>query len=146
MKKMMTFLIGLFVFSSLTLHATNDRPISVKELPEMAQQFIQKHFPNEKISLAKVERDFLETRYEVIFTNSAKVEFFRDGTWKEIDCRYSKVPVEAIPTPIVEKIKELYPDSFVTEIDRNRRNFEVKLNNGLELTFDKKFQLFDIDD
>lgn len=77
--------------------ADSDRPIDVAQLPQKAQQFIQKHFAGEKVALAKVERDFLEVRYEVIFTDGAKAEFYKDGEWKEVDCRYSSVPAAVIP-------------------------------------------------
>ena len=39
-----------------------------------------------------------------------------------------------------------YPDTSVVQIDRDKRDYEVKLTNGLELTFDLKFNLIDIDD
>jgi hypothetical protein len=32
------------------------------------------------------------------------------------------------------------------KIDRDRRDYEISLSNRLELTFDKKFNLVDIDD
>ena len=32
------------------------------------------------------------------------------------------------------------------KIDRDRRGYDVKLNNGMEIEFDKKFNVVDIDD
>ena len=50
-----------------------------------------------------------------------------------------------------ELTKQLIADGwFVAGIDtafyRDSRDYEVKLSNGLELTFDLKFNLIDIDD
>ena len=39
-----------------------------------------------------------------------------------------------------------YPDASIVQIDRDKHDYEVKLSNGLELTFDLKFNLIDIDD
>ena len=140
----MILLAGLFLCSAPVAYADNDKPITVDQLPEKAQQFIRQHFPNEKVSLAKSERDFLEVTYEVIFTSGMKVEFTKDGQWKDVDCR------SALGLGY-ELTKQLIADGwFVAGIDtafyRDSRDYEVKLSNGLELTFDLKFNLIDIDD
>ena len=109
-------------------------------------QFIRQHFPDEKVSLAKVERELFETTYEVIFTGGSKIEFTKEGDWKEVDCKYSKVPAAVLPPQIAQYVTRHYPDASVVQIDRNKHEYEVKLANGLELTFDPKFNLIDIDD
>ena len=141
MKKLLILAAAVFALGTSTVSADNDRPISVSELPEKAQQFIRQHFPNEKVSFAKMERELFDTTYEVIFTSSSKVEFLKNGDWKEVDCKYSTVPAAIIPQQIAH-----YPDTSVVQIDRDKRDYEVKLTNGLELTFDLKFNLIDIDD
>lgn len=146
MKKMMILLCGLVLLGTTVAHADNDKPITFEQLPQQSQQFIKKHFPDEKVSFAKLERDFLETRYEVLFVSSTKVEFLKNGEWKEVDCRYSTVPAGIVPAQIAAKVKELYPEALVTEINRDSREYEVKLNNGLEMTFNLKFELVGIDD
>ena len=87
----------------------HDRPISVSELPEKAQQFIRQHFPNEKVSFAKMERELFDTTYEVIFTSSSKVEFLKNGDWKEVDCKYSTVPAAIIPQQIAQYVPSTIP-------------------------------------
>ena len=146
MKKMMILLAGLLVMSTAIARADNDKAVTIDQLPQTAQQFIQKYFPSEKVAYAKMERDFLETRYEVVFTSSRKVEFLKNGEWKEVDCRYSAVPEGIVPEQIMNKIKELYPEATVLEIDRDKYDYEVKLSNRMELTFDLRFNLIDMDD
>ena len=146
MKKLLILAAAVFALGTSTVSADNDRPISVSELPEKAQQFIRQHFPNEKVSFAKMERELFDTTYEVIFTSGKKVEFYRNGDWKDVDCRYATVPAGIVPAPIMAKARELYGDVAVLEIDRDKRNYEVKLTNGLELTFDLRYNLLDIDD
>ena len=146
MKKLLILAAAVFALGTSTVSADNDRPISVSELPEKAQQFIRQHFPNEKVSFAKMERGLFDTTYEVIFTSSSKVEFLKNGDWKEVDCKYSTVPAAIIPQQIAQYVSQYYPDTSVVQIDRDKRDYEVKLTNGLELTFDLKFNLIDIDD
>ena len=146
MKKLLILAAAMLTFGTLTVHADNDRPITVSELPQKAQQFIQQHVPNEKVSFAKVENGLFDTTYEVIFTSSSKVEFQKNGDWKEVDCKYSTVPAAIIPQQIAHYVSQHYPDTAVVQIDRDKRDYEVKLTNGLELTFDLKFNLIDIDD
>lgn len=145
MKKFAVLTVALFVFA-LTGRADNDRPIAVDQLPQKAQQFIKQHFPKSKVALAKEEREFLDLRYEVVFANSVKIEFLKDGEWKEVDCKYSAVPAAIVPVKIAEYVAKNYEDVQIVKIDRSKREYEVDLSNGLELTFDTKFNLIDIDD
>ena len=43
-------------------------------------------------------------------------------------------------------VKENYPDVKVLMIERDRNDYELKLSNRLELTFDTKYNIIDIDD
>lgn len=142
----------LFVFAAFLLigvsvaKADNDKVINKNQLPAQAQQFINEHFANVKLSYAKLERDFLERSYEVLLTDGTKLEFSSKGTWLEVDCKYGEVPAAVIPAPIKKYIKENYPGERVLKIERDRSNYELKLSNRLELTFDKDFRIIDIDD
>ncbi len=146
MKKFAVLTVALLFVFALTGRADNDRPIAVDQLPQKAQQFIKQHFPKSKIALAKEEREFLDLRYEVVFANSVKIEFLKDGEWKEVDCKYSAVPAAIVPVKIAEYVAKNYEDVQIVKIDRDKREYEVDLSNGLELTFDTKFNLIDIDD
>ncbi len=122
MKKLLILAAAVFALGTSTVSADNDRPISVSELPEKAQQFIRQHFPNEKVSFAKMERELFDTTYEVIFTSSSKVEFLKNGDWKEVDCKYSTVPAAIIPQQIAQYVSQYYPDTSVVQIDRDKRD------------------------
>lgn len=47
---------------------------------------------------------------------------------------------------IETKVQELYPGAAVIKIERDKQEVEVKLNNGMELTFDRSHNLIGIDD
>ena len=148
MKKIIIYAVIVLIFGTVTAtaYADNDRPINVNQLPQKSQQFIKQHFPNEKVAYAKMERDFLKTKYEVVFASGSKIEFHKNGEWKEIDCKYAKVPDAIIPPKIMAFVTTNYEGVTIVEIDRDSRDYEVKLTNGLELTFDLKFNLIEIDD
>ena len=114
-------------------------------MPQRTQQFIKKHFSDSSIALAKMESGFFSKSYDVIFTNGNKAEFDKKGEWKEIDCKYSQVPTGIIPTAIQNYVNKQYPNTKVLKIEKDDRGYEVKLSNGWELKFDKKFNVIDID-
>ena len=146
MKKIMFLAAAMLLLSVTSARADHDRPIQFNQLPVAAQEFINTYFANEKVSFAKEERDFMEVRYEVMFTNSIKIEFYKDGKWKEIDCKYSVLPEGIVPEQIATYVNSNFPGVKIHAIDRDRRDIEVELTNGLELTFDLYYNLIDMDD
>lgn len=146
MKKLIVLAAAAVAFSNFTASADNDRMITTDKLPANSAQFIKEHFADRKVAYAKEERDFLEIQYEVMFSDGSKVEFSKDGEWKEVDCRYGSVPAAIVPERIAAHVAGSYPGVAILAIDRDRRDYEVKLANGLELTFDLRFNLIDIDD
>lgn len=149
MKKILALLVCLLTVS-MAVRADDDRPVRFDQLPAKAQAYVKKYFPQEKVALAKMEKDFFDKKYEVIFASSSKVEFFKDGTWKEVDCKYSAVPEAVIPEAVIPEailryVKTNYPGHKVVKIEKEDRGYEAKLANGMKLEFDKKFNLVDID-
>lgn len=144
-RKMMAFLIGITLLTISPAYADHDRAVTTEQMPRQAQEFIARYFPV-KNRLRKKRKRFFEVIYEVMFTNGSKVEFRRNGAWKEVDCRYSSLPAGIVSMPIETKVQELYPGAAVIKIERDKQEVEVKLNNGMELTFDRSHNLIGIDD
>lgn len=145
MKKIMSVLAVLFLALNVAC-ANEDRPIQVEQLPAAAQKFIKTHFPDSKISYAKIDDELVYKEYEVMFADGVKIEFNGDGEWKDVDCKFGAVPAAIIPKKIASYVAKNYPDAKIIKIDRDRRDYEVSLSNRLELTFDMKFNLVEIDD
>ncbi len=141
--------IGLALICMLTIHtiamAGNDKQIAVNKLPQTAIAFIESHFKMNDISYAKVEKEIFDKSYEVIFVDGSKIEFDKKGEWKEIDCQFTSVPIAAVPQQIKEFISKHHQGKKVMEIDRDRKDYEVKLDNGFELKFDLKFNFIGAD-
>lgn len=138
-------LVCLVAFSASAL-ADNDKPINVNQLPATAQQIIKKHFSAKKVALAKVESGLFEKSYDVVFNNGEKVEFDRNGNWTEVNCKMSSVPAGLVPAKIASYVKSTYPGTKILQIEKDDNRYEVKLSNRLEVTFNKNFQVVDIDD
>lgn len=125
-----------FIAVAAVAYAGNDRPIQFNELPKKAQQFIRQHFENVEVSYAKKENELFDKSYEVVFVDGSKIEFHNNGNWKEVDCHYGKVPDAIIPKTILDYVRRTYKSQIIVSIDRDSRDYEVALSNGLELKFD----------
>ena len=128
-KTIFTLLILSAVFSS----AFADRIISPDSLSKGAIQFIQKNFPHQQIQY--VEEDFSE--YEIILEDGTEINIDKRGNWETIKS-YQGVNPALLPKNIASYLATSYPNTIITEVEKDRFNFEVKLSNHMELYFDSK--------
>ena len=133
------------VSCNMVANAGNDKPISVNALPAKAQTLLSQHFNGQKVMLAIIESGVVSRSYDVVLQNGTKLEFDKKGNLTEIDCKQATVPAKLIPQAIRNYLKENYPAQAVKKIEMNKNEYEVELANGLDLTFNKHFQLIDID-
>ena len=145
MKKLTFLFVSLFVLN-VAVWAGNDKPIQVSEMPKIAQEFIKKHFASKSVALAKVDTEFMDKNYDVIFTSGEKVEFDKKGNWTKVDCEHSQVPEAIIPVAIQKYVSQHYPDAKVVKIElTDHKGYDVDLSNGIDIEFDKKMRVRDID-
>ncbi len=78
--------------------------------------------------------------------NGEKLEFDKAGEWTEVQCRQSEVPAQIIPEAIRNYVKTNYPDAKILQIERDKKEYEIKLSNRWEIKFDSKMRVIDIDD
>ena len=133
------------VSCNMVANADNDKPISVNTLPAKAQTLLSQHFNGQKVILATIETGVINKSYDVVLQNGTKLEFDKKGNLTEIDCKQGKVPAKLIPQAIRNYLKKNYPAQAVKKIELSKNEYEVELANGLDLTFNKHFQLIDID-
>ena len=110
---------------------------NVNSLPGAAKAFIAQHFEGRTIVSVRVDRDDRRISYDVILSDGAKLEFDQAGEWKEVNTRTYAVPAAIIPAPIRQQVSDRYPYAMIIKIDRDSRDYEVKLSNGVELKFDR---------
>ena len=144
MKKSVIFVLSLVlaICLPLQLKADNDRVITFDRLPATAQAMLKQNFADKTPLAITADRD----DYKVMYQSGEKVEFDKKGNWKDIECKGSQVPANLIPAEITASVNAKFPGATITEIDRDRRGYSVKLSNGLELEFNKKFRIVELDD
>ncbi len=123
-------------------------PISSKDLPLGIQNYITEHFPNTEIT--KVERHNHQgiISYEIFLSNGGNLLFSpkgfllaidREGMVDESDEEGEEVFASSLPIQIIQYILENYPNSTIFYSEKeNNGNFEINLDNGLELYFDSE--------
>ena len=145
MKKLTMMMIGLFTVGVASCQAEREKVIDVNQLPEVAGNFVSEHFADSRVAVAKMENLWRNKSYEVYFTNGDHIDFDRNGNWEEIECKTTAVPTAVVPTAIQEYVAKTYPGERIKKLERDRWKYEVKLSNHIELTFDLKYNLKDVD-
>ena len=141
----MTMMKKIFVSAAL-LFAGIERPITLDKLPAAAQEFLAANFKDLTLAYAVEDPKFIGSEYEVIYTDRTEVEFDSDGAWTSVGSRYAAVPADIVPEQIKSYVAQTFPNQQVRKIERKRYSWEIELSNGLEIEFDKQFNVTDIDD
>lgn len=118
----------------------DDKPVPVAQLPTGMKTFAKKYFPKQSITSAQKDVERNGTEYELQLSDGTEIKFDKRGRWEEIDCKTKAVPSSFVPAPIARYVKDKYPGKEVTKVEKDQRGYEVKLSNGLELKFNRKYQ------
>ena len=145
MKKLVLMLMAAWLMP-LAMLADNETPITVDQLPADARTFIATYFADAKVLLATVESEVFSKSYDVHFEGGDKLEFDKSGQWTEVSMRQGRVPAELVPEAVSQWVSAHYPEAGIRKIERDGKETEVELTNGLEITFDRKYRVIDIDD
>ena len=122
------------------------KAISPDEMPGDARSIIETYFPDEHIK--HVERDYDDgiIVYELKFTGGIEIKFDENGNWIEIECKYTPVPDGLIPPQILDYVNSNYSRAFISGIEKKGNGtYEIELSNGVDLLFDKDFNLIGTD-
>lgn len=144
MMKILMMVICCMLSCNMAANAGNDKPIPVNALPAKAQTLLSIHFGKQKVMLATVE-GVVSKSYDVVLKNGTKLEFDKKGNLTEVECKQGTVPYRLIPQAIKNYLKANYPRQTVKKLEIKKNEYEVELANGLELTFNNRFQLVDMD-
>jgi hypothetical protein len=144
MKKI--FVTFAFVLASLTIMQANDIAVTFDKLPKKAQEFVKQYYPNEKVSYASVDDDIIAPDYQVALVGGVMLQFEHSGKLDSIETRNGNIPAGIIPAKIIATAKEHFPDAIIIGYDPERRSYEIKLSNRMEMKFDSSCNLVEIDD
>ncbi|MDR0961055.1 MAG: PepSY-like domain-containing protein [Mediterranea sp.] len=139
------FCMGVLLMVSTSVSAQYDKPITKEQLPKRAQEFLNAHFADKQITHVIQDDDLVLPDYDVYFAEGIEVSFHNNGDWDSVDGNRQAIPTKFILPAIVTYVQTTYPGMYITEIDKDRRKFDVHLSNGLELVFNKKGAILGID-
>jgi len=132
--------VAILCFGISTAMAQNNN-----SYPEITK-FVGQYFPQATVLMVNSEWD----EYEVRLSDGTQIEFNRKAEWKKIDCEhsttYTNVPAELVPSQIATYVKSNFANQGITKIEKNRRGWEIELNNDLEIKFNKNCAVTKIDD
>ena len=146
MKKLIV--IAFFVgFSTLNISCSKQ---ATAQTQSTIESFVKTYFPEAEI-LSSIRDGF---DYDVTLSDYTKIEF--DGNllrgkleWDEVDCKhstvYKAVPSTLIPVEISTHVAKYHSDYSIVKISKDRRGWEIELSNGIEIEFDRKYNVIEID-
>lgn len=123
---------------SFVISAKAQKKIETAELPKPAQEFLQKYFSNTTVDVAKKDAEHGEKGYEVKLKDGTEVEFWKDGSYREVDGGDKPIPTEFIPASVKDYVSKNYPNEKITHIDYGHKDLDVDLTNNIDLEFTKE--------
>lgn len=146
MKKIFVSAVLLFAGITASFAGDRERPITLDKLPAAAQEFLAANFKDLTLAYAVEDPKFIGSEYEVIYTDRTEVDFESNGEWSSVERKYAAVPAAIVPVQIADYVKKSFAGESIRKIDRDKYTWEVELSNGLEIKFERNFQVIDIDD
>ena len=129
---------------SLSVNA-EERSITFDKLPVQARTFINSHYLSSEVLQVLKDESLIRPEYTVYIAHGISVEFDYNGSLEKITSNETPIPEDVIPAQIKDYVARHYPDATFSEYEVDRKHYEVKLSNRIELNFNKKFHLMEID-
>nr|WP_294788983.1 PepSY-like domain-containing protein [uncultured Flavobacterium sp.] len=120
---------------SLTISTNAQKKIEVEELPKPAQEFLKQYFSYTTIKSAKKDSEHGEKGFEVKLSDGTEVEFWKDGSYREVDGGENPIPTAFIPDNIKAYVAKNHPNEKITHIDYGHKDLDVDLTNKINLEF-----------
>ncbi|WP_264537688.1 PepSY-like domain-containing protein [Flavobacterium sp. N1736] len=92
------------------ISANAQKKIEVSELPQPAQEFLKKYFSNTSVDVAKKDAEHGEKGYEVKLKDGTEVEFWKDGSYREVDGGDKPIPTTFIPQSVKDYVAKNHPN------------------------------------
>ncbi|PXY43801.1 PepSY-like domain-containing protein [Flavobacterium hydrophilum] len=135
---MKTKIFTVALLLGLAISTNAQKKIEVTELPKPAQEFLKKHFSNTSIDIVKKDAEHGEKGYEVKLKDGTEVEFWKDGSYREVDGDGKPIPTAFIPKSVKDYVAKNYPNEKITHIDYGHKDLDVDLTNKIDLEFTKE--------
>ena len=124
--------------TAMAQNTTTNNPKVVK--------FVEQHFPEATIQTVLPDDDDID----VVLSDFTKIEFRLNYEWKKVDCEYAttytSVPATLVPEQIAAYVTASFPKAIIIQLEKKFYGWEIELDNGLEIKFNKDFKVTKIDD
>ena len=143
MKKVI--ILALFIGFALTNTSCNS-----DKKAQVINAFVKTYFPETEV-IANI-KDGLDC--DVTLSDYTQIGFdgnlFGKLEWDDVDCSHASlsttVPAALVPVEIANYVSKIHGTQSITKISKDRRGWDIKLSNGIEIEFDKRFNVIDFDD
>ena len=143
MKKVI--ILALFIGFALTNTSCNS-----DKKAQVINDFVRAYFPDTEV-IANI-KDGLDC--DVTLSDYTQIGFdgnlFGKLEWDEVDCRHASlsttVPAALVPVEISNYVSRIHGSQSITKISKDNRGWDIELSNGIEIEFDKRYNVVDFDD
>ena len=143
MKKALAF--ALFICIALANTSCNNDKKAL-----FINTFVKTYFPDNEV-VANIKDGF---DCDVTLSDYTQIGFdgnlFGKLEWEEVDCRHASlstaVPASLVPAEITNYVNRIHGSQAITKIAKDNRGWDIELSNGVEIEFDKRFNVIDFDD
>ncbi|MEE1174480.1 MAG: PepSY-like domain-containing protein [Paludibacteraceae bacterium] len=137
MKKIIA-LLAVALVASMAWAEDLEKKVSLQELPEKAQEFLNTYFEGVKVKKVIKTTDaytFVE-EFDVYLSNKTQIEFDMVGAWNEITLKNKKVemPRFIYPNRVVDTIDNQYADKKIVKVSNDGMEYDIKFKDGSEVT------------
>lgn len=119
--------------------------VTFRDLPQPAQEFIQKHYDTARIKEIVREKRASLIQYTVDMKGGIDIQFDHNGVCTELSSSKSPVPDDLIPGAIRQQISERFPGRTIVKYEHDDRLYDIDLDDGTKLAFNRSLRLIDID-
>lgn len=140
---------SLFILLSLVMISLSscdkETVLTSNQVPEEISNYMEQHFPNNRILQVIKDQDGFTKSYDVILEGGFSLEFNKKKEITEIK-GVSKLPDSVIPDRILVYVVENFPSNFIVEWELEDKHQQIELDNGLDIEFTLNGDFIRIDD
>ena len=116
--------------------------INPATLPQAILDYIATTYPGTTI----VDAEQYPNQFEIELNNGLELEFDLDGNFIELSGGCNDIPQSQLPQTIQDWVSSNYPGVGYDDIERCPTEYEIKLDNDVEIIFDLEGNVIEIDD
>lgn len=137
MKKIIA-LLAVALVASMAWAEDLEKKVSLQELPEKAQEFLNTYFEGVKVKkvIKTIDAYTFVEEFDVYLSNKTQIEFDMVGAWNEITLKNKKVemPRFIYPNRVVDTIDNQYADKKIVKVSNDGMEYDIKFKDGSEVT------------